>query len=119
MNASPAKRFKNQNVTEIVGRSENDIYLSEEGPKFFEPLAEPKKDIKQAIKDLSEREWEKQFHACDVIRNALRFSIEDISRNQQRSIIEQLLKLVSSPRSGVAKNAILTLTDCFVYIRQG
>jgi len=33
--------------------------------------------------------------------------------------MEGLHKLTSSPRSGVAKNAILTLTDCFVYIPEG
>lgn len=119
MNLNPGKRFQNQNVNEIINRSENDMYLSEEGPNLFEALTIPKKDIKQAIKDLGENQWEKQFHGCDVIRNALRFHIEEISRTQQRSIIEHLHKLMSSPRSGVAKNAILTLTDCFVFIPDG
>jgi len=42
-----------------VGRSDNDIYLSEEGPNYFEALVSPQKELKQAIKDLAEREWEK------------------------------------------------------------
>lgn len=106
-------------MTEIVSRSENDMYLSEEGPNFFSALSAPKKEIKQAIRDLNETKWEKQFHGCDVIRNGLRFHIEEFSRNQQRSIFEGLLKLVNSPRSGVAKNAILALTDAFEYIPEG
>lgn len=59
MNLNPGKRFQNQNVNEIINRSENDMYLSEEGPNLFEALTIPKKDIKQAIKDLGENQWEK------------------------------------------------------------
>ena len=36
-----------------------------------------------------------------------------------RSIIEKLLKLLDTLRSQVAKNSLLTLTDCFYYLRNG
>jgi hypothetical protein len=46
------------NVPEILSRTENDIYLSENGPNFIEPLTNPSKDIKAALKSFGEKHWE-------------------------------------------------------------
>ena len=44
--ASSIKKTRTKNIADIIGTTEADIYLTEEGPNTFEPLINPQKDIR-------------------------------------------------------------------------
>jgi hypothetical protein len=103
------------NVPEILSRTEHDIYLSDNGPNFIEPLTNPSKDIKAALKGFGEKHWEAQFNASSTVRRALRHHQSEITTSTLNSIMEKLSLASDSLRSQVAKNALLALTDLFSY----
>ena len=118
---SAQKSMNNQTVSEIEARSPNDMYLSDDGPLFFTRLLHPAKELVTALKKdmLNASEWNTQFEACNVIRRALRFHVEQFSSERVRQAIEGMLSLSDSLRSSLAKNAILTLADLFTFLSEG
>jgi hypothetical protein len=114
---------RKMNITELMSVNENDKYLGEEeGQQPFTTLINAARDIKQATspnEGFASKNWVEQFDACNTIRNALRFHPENISKSQAKYIFEKLWQLLDSPRSQVAKNAMLTLADCFAYLEEG
>lgn len=48
---------KAKNISDIIGTTEADIYLTEEGPNTFEPLINPQKDIRQALVSIDSKNW--------------------------------------------------------------
>ena len=93
------KSFSKMNVQEILQRTENDIYLSENGPNFIEPLTNPLKDIKAAIKGFDEKNWEAQFNASNTMRRALKYHQNEITTSMLKASIEKLLLTSDSLRS--------------------
>jgi hypothetical protein len=79
------------------------------------PLKHPSKEFNNAIKDLEKQDWPEVFNTLNIIRSAvLHHSVIVLKSNLLHSIILQLIKQVENLRSSLSKNALLTITDCFI-----
>lgn len=76
------------------------------------PCSNPKETLKECLSNLSkDNEWAKQFDGLDGIRRILKNHEDFYPQVHQhlQTIMPELLKLVESLRSSLAKNAMITL----------
>jgi hypothetical protein len=77
-----------------------------------EPLPNAEVLYKQALDQFRSGDWAKQFEACSTIRRVALFHKNLLSTQNPltSAIVKELVKIVDSLRSQLAKNAILCIT---------
>eukprot|EP01039_Chlorochromonas_danica_P001542 gene1542-1680_t len=80
----------------------------------LQPLPHPSADLTAAMKGLETQEWPDIFHTLNIIRRAvLHHSPIVLQSGCLHRLIQLVVKLVGNLRSSVAKNALMTVSDCF------
>lgn len=77
------------------------------------PLDRPEAEIKQALEDLRNVDWSKQFEACNTLRRACAHHVGILSCKtpaQVHGMVLDMVKIAESLRSSLVKNCVLTLT---------
>ncbi|KAM3132135.1 hypothetical protein pb186bvf_015730 [Paramecium bursaria] len=83
------------------------VYLEE-----IDPLDNPDFVLKNILTDLKYEEWSRQFDSLNNLRRLIKHQTEQLKRSPNfQQIILEVIKLSESLRSGVSKNALITLTE--------
>ncbi len=101
-------------ILERPKADDSKIYLS---PEQVLPLDEPEERWKKALEEIKcTTNWERQFEACNTFRSVCAHHAEILvcSPLQLHGLVLDLLKIIESLRSTLAKNGLLVLsgTDC-------
>ena len=91
-----------------------ELYLKDEE---LLPYSNPENEWSKSLIELKCSDWGKQFEACNTIRRLSKHHIFVITN--PHSAITELLKLVESLRSGLAKNALIVIGDLFNGLKKG
>lgn len=75
--------------------------------------------MKTAITDLKSDDWARQFSGINVIRSLFHHHYDYVQNySNMHGLVTEILKLVESLRSGVAKNAMIALTEMAVCLKR-
>ncbi len=96
--------------SEIASNTGSDYYQIEDTP-----LSNPELELKKVAEMLKTSDWAKHMDSCNTLRRIATFHPMIFSQNQTQfhNILKELIKLVDSLRSQVAKNSILLLNILF------
>lgn len=95
----------------VKGSSDGFDYVD---TKDIPPLKHPQGDFQKALKALETQDWPDTFYTLNTIRSAVLHHPQTvINSGQLHSFIRLLMKQVENLRSSLAKNALLTMADCF------
>ena len=91
-----------------------ELYLKDDE---ITPLQNAEAEWAKVALDIKTNDWEKQFESCNILRRMSKYHIHVIVN--PHLILTELLKMVESLRSGLAKNSLLTIGDLFSNIKKG
>lgn len=83
------------------------------------PLSHPTSELNAALRGLEIHEWPEIFHTLNSIRRAvLHHSNLVLQTTNLHMMMQFILKHAQNLRSSLAKNALLTIADCFLGLKR-